>query len=182
MLLRVRQRFLSLLGLLGTAFLLLVSLAVSAGLTAFGQAFSSKIPGPDLVGQTVISLVSFGVITLLFAMIFKLLPKAKVAWSDVWIGALVTGVLFTIGKQFIVLYLGRSAIVSLYGAAGSFVMILFWAYYSSQVLLFGAEFTAVYASDYGSRIIPTEDAVAIGEPAKTDEHMEQSEGSRTASR
>jgi membrane protein len=180
-LLRVRQRFLSLLGLLGTAFLLLVSLAVSAGLTAFGQAFSSRIPGPGLVGQTVISLVSFGMITLLFAMIFKLLPKAKVAWSDVWTGALVTAVLFTIGKQFIVLYLGRSPIVSLYGAAGSFVMILFWAYYSSQVLLFGAEFTAVYASDCGSRIIPTEDAVAVGEPAKTDEQMEQSEGTRRAS-
>jgi membrane protein len=124
----------------------------------------------------VTSLVSFAVISLLFAMIFKLLPKAKVAWSDVWTGALVTAVLFTIGKQFIVLYLGESAIVSLYGAAGSLVMILFWAYYSSQVLLFGAEFTAVYASDCGSRIIPTEDAVAVGEPAKTDEQMEQSKG------
>lgn len=173
---RVRQRFLSLLGLLGTAFLLLVSLPTTAGLTAFGQALSSKVPGPDLVGQIVTSLVSFAVISLLFAMIFKLLPKAKVAWSDVWTGALVTAVLFTVGKQFIVLYLGESAIVSLYGAAGSLVMILFWAYYSSQVLLFGAEFTAVYASDCGSRIIPTEDAIAVGEPAKTDEQMEQSKG------
>ena len=108
-------------------------------------------------------------------MIFKLLPKAKIAWSDVWIGALMTAALFTIGKQFFILYLGRSVIVSLYGAAGSFVMILLWAYYSSQVLLFGAEFTAVYASECGSRILPTDDAVAVGEPAKTDEEVEQSE-------
>jgi len=85
-----------------------------------------------------------------------------------------TAALFTIGKQFFILYLGRSVIVSLYGAAGSFVMILLWAYYSSQVLLFGAEFTAVYASECGSRILPTEDAVAVGEPAKTDEEVEQS--------
>lgn len=114
-------------------------------------------------------------------MIFKLLPKAKVAWSDVWTGDLVTAVLFTVGKQFIVLYLGGSAIVSLYGAAGSLVMLLFWAYYASQILLFGAEFTAVYASDCGSRIIPTEDAIAVGEPAKTDEQMEQDKGTRRAS-
>lgn len=125
--------------------------------------------------------MSFAVISLLFAMIFKLLPKAKVAWSDVWTGALVTAVLFTVGKQFIVLYLGGSAIVSLYGAAGSLVMLLFWAYYTSQILLFGAEFTAVYASDCGSRIIPTEDAIAVGEPAKTDEQMEQDKGTRRAS-
>jgi len=171
---RVRHRFLSILGLLGTGFLLLVSLAVSAALTAFGRAFSSRIPGPDVIGVTISSLVTFAIITLLFAMIFKLLPKAKIAWSDVWIGALMTAALFTIGKQFFILYLGRSVIVSLYGAAGSFVMILLWAYYSSQVLLFGAEFTAVYASECGSRILPTEDAVAVGEPAKTDEEVEQS--------
>ena len=175
LLVRVRRRFLSILGLLGTAFLLLVSLAVSAGLTAFGHAFSSVVPGPDVAGKVVSALISFAVIALLFAMIFRLLPKAKVAWSDVWTGALVTAVLFTIGKLFIVLYLGRSAIVSLYGAAGSLVMIMLWAYYSSLILLFGAEFTAVYASDCGSRIIPTHDAVAVGEPAKTDEHLEQSE-------
>lgn len=172
---RVRHRFLSILGLLGTAFLLLVSLAVNAALTAFGQTFLSRIPGPNLVGQTISSLLAFAVITLLFAMIFKLLPQAKVAWSDVWTGALVTAVLFTIGKQLFVLYLGRSEIISLYGAAGSFVMILLWAYYSSQVLLFGAEFTAVYASDCGSRILPSRDAVAVGEPAKTDEQREQPE-------
>lgn len=178
---RVKHRFLSILGLLGTAFLLLVSLAVSAALTAFGQVFSSKVPGPDLVGRTISSLLAFAVITLLFAMIFKLLPKAKIAWSDVWTGALVTAVLFTIGKQFFVLYLGRSEIVSLYGAAGSLVMIMLWAYYSSQVLLFGAEFTAVYASECGSRIIPTEDAVAVGEPAKTDEQRERRKETRRAS-
>ncbi|MGH7231786.1 MAG: YihY/virulence factor BrkB family protein [Nitrospiraceae bacterium] len=181
-LVRARRRFLSILGLLGTAFLLLVSLAASAGLAAFGQVFSASVPGPDFVGKTISSLMSFAVITLLFAMIFKLLPKAKVAWSDVWTGAFVTAVLFTIGKLLIVLYLGRSDIVSLYGAAGSLVMIMLWAYYSSQILLFGAEFTAVYASDCGSHIVPTQDAVAVGEPAKTDEHLEQSEGNPRASR
>ena len=181
MLIRVRRRFLSLLGLLGTAFLLLVSLAFSAGLMAFGQVFSAKVPGPDFIGQATASLLSFSIVALLFAMIFKLLPKAKVAWSDVWTGALVTAVLFTIGKQFIVLYLGKSPIVSLYGAAGSLVIILFWAYYSSQILLFGAEFTAVYASDCGSHIIPTKDAVAVGEPAKTDEQMEEAEETRRTS-
>jgi membrane protein len=174
MLIRLRRRFLSILGLLGTAFLLLVSLSLSAGLRAFGQTFSANVPWPDPVGKVVSSLMSLAVITLLFAMIFKLLPKAKVAWSDVWTGAFVTAVLFTIGKLFIELYLGRSAIVSLYGAAGSLVMILLWAYYSSLILLFGAEFTAVYASDCGSRIVPAQDAVAVGEPAKTDEHLEQS--------
>ena len=176
MLVRVMRRFLSILGLLGTAFLLLVSLAANAGLTAMGQALASRVPGPDLIGKALSSLVSFAVITLLFAMMFKLLPKAKVGWSDVWTGALVTAVLFAIGRSFIVLYLGSTAIVSLYGAAGSFVMIMLWAYYASQIFLFGAEFTAVYASECGSRVVPTHDAVAVGEPAKTDEHLEQSNG------
>ncbi len=182
LLVRLRGRFLSILGSLGTAFLLLVSLVVSAGLTASAQAFSSWLPGPDLIGKSVSSVMSFGLIALLFAMIFKLLPKAKVAWSDVWTGALITAGLFTIGKLFIALYLGSSTIVSLYGPAGSFVLILLWAYYSSQILLFGAEFTAVYASDCGSRVVPTHDAVAVGEPAKTDERLEQSKGIPQASR
>ena len=182
LLVRLRRRFLSILGFLGTAFLLLVFLAVSAGLMAFAQAFSSWLPGPDLIGKSVSSVMSFCVIALLFAMIFKLLPKAKVAWSDVWTGALMTAALFTIGRLFIALYLGSSTIVSLYGPAGSFVLILLWAYYSSQILLFGAEFTAVYASDCSSRIVPTPDAVAVGEPAKTDERLEQSKAIPGASR
>ena len=176
MLVRLRRRFVSILGFLGTAFLLLVSLAMSAGLTAFAQVVSTWLPGPDAIGKSVSAVMSFAVIAVLFAMIFKLLPRAQVAWSDVWTGALITAGLFTIGKFFIALYLGSSTLVSLYGPAGSFVLILLWAYYSSQILLFGAEFTAVYASDCGSRIVPTHDAVAVGEPAKTDERREQRQG------
>jgi len=162
---RVRHRFLSVLGVLGTAFLLLVSLVMTAG----GQAFVSHLPGTDFVNQSIASVTAFVSVTLLFAMIFKLLPKAKIAWADVWIGAAATAILFSVGKWVILLYLGKTLIVSLYGSAAPLVIILLWAFYSSQILLFGAEFTAVYASDCGSRLVATEDAVAVGEPAKSNE-------------
>src|SRR5262245_54761013 len=166
---RVRRRFLSILGVLGTAFLLLVSLVMTAG----GQAFVSHLPGTDFVNQSIVSVTSFVSVTLLFAMIFKLLPKAKIAWADVWIGAAATAILFSVGKWVILLYLGKTLIVSLYGSAAPLVIILLWAFYSSQILLFGAEFTAVYASDCGSRLVATEDAVAVGEPAKSNEAEQQ---------
>ena len=162
---RVRHRFLSILGVLGTAFLLLVSLIMTAG----GKAFVSHLPGTEFVNQSIVSVTSFVSVTLLFAMIFKLLPKAKIAWADVWIGAAATAILFSVGKWVILLYLGKTLIVSLYGSAAPLVIILLWAFYSSQILLFGAEFTAVYASDCGSRLVATEDAVAVGEPAKSNE-------------
>jgi membrane protein len=166
---RVRHRFLSVLGVLGTAFLLLVSLVMTAG----GQAFVSHLPGTDFVNQSIASVTAFVSVTLLFAMIFKLLPKAKIAWADVWIGAAATAILFSVGKWVILLYLGKTLIVSLYGSAAPLVIILLWAFYSSQILLFGAEFTAVYASDCGSRLVATEDAVAVGEPAKSNEAEQQ---------
>ena len=97
----------------------------------------------------------FAVITVLFAMMFKFLPDARIDWNDVWIGAALTSSLFTIGKSLIGLYLGKADIGSAFGAAGSFVIVLVWVYYSSQILLFGAEFTAVYADRYGSRIVPS---------------------------
>jgi membrane protein len=100
------------------------------------------------------------VITLLFAMMFKLLPDAKVAWRDVWIGAGLTSLLFTIGKFLIGMYLGKADVGSAYGAAGSLVILLVWVYYSSQILLYGAEFTAVYANRHGSRIVAGEQASA----------------------
>jgi membrane protein len=178
---RLRHRFLSILGVLGTAFLLLVSLVMTAALTTGGQALVSRLPGPDLLNKGLAGVLSFVIVTLLFAMMFKLLPNAKVAWRDVWIGALVTAVLFSVGKWLILLYLGKTLIVTLYGAAAPLVIILLWAFFSSQVLLFGAEFTAIYASECGSRLVPTDDAVAVGEPAKTDEAVRKSTTRRKAS-
>ena len=172
---KMRQRFLSFMGLLGTAFLFLVSLTLNAGLAQLGLAFVSALPGPDAVVNIVSAFVSFIGLTALFAMIFKMIPKARIAWSDVWIGAFVTAVLFSIGKWLIVFYLGKSLIVALYGVEGSLVIILLWAYFTSQILLFGAEFTAVYASRCGSRIVPTPDAVATGEPARTDDRRQRAD-------
>jgi membrane protein len=167
---RFRRLFLSILGVLGTAFLLLVSLIMTAG----GQAFASHLPGGNVMNQSIVAVVSFAAVTLLFALIFKLLPHAKVAWADVWIGAAVTGILFSAGKWLILLYLAKTLIVSLYGSAGPLVVILLWAFYSSQILFFGAEFTAMYASECGSRLVPADDAVAVGEPAKSNEAEQQS--------
>ena len=100
--------------------------------------------------------LSFGMITALFAMIFKLLPDARIEWRDVWLGAAVTALLFTIGKSLIGLYLGRAGVTSVYGAAGSLVLVLLWVYYSAQLLFLGAEFTEVYSRRYGSRARRTE--------------------------
>jgi membrane protein len=95
-------------------------------------------------------------VTLLFAMIFKVLPDAEIAWKDVWVGAILTAVLFNLGKFLLSLYLGKSSVASVYGAAGSLVVLLLWIYYSSQILLFGAEFTRLYAVQCGSRLRPAE--------------------------
>src|SRR5262249_27635475 len=103
----------------------------------------------------------FGFITLLFALIYKILPDVKIAWRDVWIGAAVTALLFTLGKYLISLYLGRSSTTSAFGAAGALVVILLWVYYSSQLFLFGAEFTRVYASKRGSPVVPAENAIPV---------------------
>jgi membrane protein len=177
---RARRRFLSMLGVLGTAFLLLVSLVMTAGLTVGGQAFLSRLPGPALVSKGIAAVTSFLAVTLLFAMMFKLLPKAKVSWADVWIGAVVTAALFSVGKWLILLYLGKTLMVTLYGSAAPLIIILLWAFYASQILLFGAEFTAVYASECGSRLVSADDAVAVGEPAQTNEAEEESMKRRAA--
>lgn len=174
---RFRRRFLSSLGVLGTAFLLLVSLVTAAG----GQAFASQLPGSGWLTQSIVSIVSFAAVTLVFGLMFKLLPQAKVAWADVWIGAAVTAALFSAGKWLIVLYLGETLLVSLYGSAAPLVIILLWAFYSAQVLLFGAEFTAVYANECGSRLVAEDDAIAVREPAKSHAAEEQS-GKRRADR
>ena len=146
----LKDRFLSLMMVLGTGFLLLVSLTVSASLAAIGSYLQHLLPFPEPFFHLLNFGISFGVITLLFAMMFKILPDAPVAWNDVWIGAAVTAFLFTVGKLLIGIYLGKANFASTYGAAGSLVVILVWVYYSTQILLFGAEFTNVYAMTYGS--------------------------------
>ncbi len=148
----LKSRFLSFLTVLGSGFLLLVSLILSAGLAVLGHRLESFLPGPEFLIELMNIVVSFGVITLLFAMIYKILPDVSIKWSDVWIGAGMTSLLFTIGKLLIGLYLGKSEVGSVYGAAGSLIVILLWVYYAAQIFLFGAEFTAVYASSHGSRI------------------------------
>jgi membrane protein len=147
----------------------LVSLILSSALAAVGKWFNGVLPLPEPVLQLVNFVLSFFVVTGLFALIFKVLPDAKVAWRDVWIGAALTAALFTIGKFALGLYLGKSNVASAYGAAGSLVLVLLWVYYSAQILLYGAEFTQVYANSVGERIVPTADAkVADPHKAATD--------------
>ena len=154
----IKDRFLSFVAVLGTGFLLLVSLVVSSALAALGKWFNGLLPMPEIVLQTINFAVSLVVVTALFALIFKILPDVRVAWRDVWIGAAMTALLFSIGKFAIELYLGKSNVASAYGAAGSLVLILIWVYYSAQILLYGAEFTQVYANRMGQRIVPAPDA------------------------
>jgi membrane protein len=158
----LRARFLSLALVLGIGFLLLVSLVVSAALTAAFQV----VGGESGLWHAVELLVSLGVITLLFALIYKLLPDVHMAWKDVVVGAAVTALLFMLGKFLIGLYIGRSGVESAYGAAGSLVIILLWVYYSALIFFFGAEFTQVYANTYGAGVRPDEHAVAVSEKAQ----------------
>jgi membrane protein len=126
-------------------FLLMVSLAVSAALAAFGSWLERWAPGMPAVLFTLNFIVSLAVTTALFAMLFKFLPDTEVAWKDVWVGAAITSVLFAIGKFLIGLYLGRSSVTSAYGAAGSVVVLMLWVYYAGQIFYFGAELTQAYA-------------------------------------
>ena len=148
----IRDRFFSFVMVLGTAFLLLVSLVLSAVLGALGKYFENLPESVSWLSQILNFSVSFVVITLLFAMIFKILPDAQISWRQVWLGAALTALLFTIGKFLIGLYLGRSSMASSYGVAGSFVVLLVWVYYSAQILYLGAEMTKVYADQTGAHI------------------------------
>ncbi len=158
--LQVVNRLLSFTMILGIGFLLLVSLIISTGLTALEGVITHILPFPSLAVELINLVISVGVVTILFAMMFKVLPDAKIAWGDVWVGAFITAVLFAIGKTIIGLYLGNSSVASSYGAAGSLIILLLWVYYSAQILFFGAELTQVYANSYGSRIVPEENAVS----------------------
>ena len=141
-------------------FVLLVSLAVSATLSAMSGWLGNGNAALSTVWQVVNVLVSFGVITLLFALIYRFLPDVKLHWRDVWVGAIITAVLFTIGKQLLALYLGRSSTTSSYGAAGSVIVLLLWVYYSAQIVLFGAELTRVYTE----RVYGKPEAEAFAQP------------------
>jgi len=147
----VRDRLISLAMVMAVGFLLLVSLVVSAALAAAEGWMQDWMPGWDEVIWTVSTLASFAVVTALFALIFKLLPDARIAWRDVWVGAVLTAVLFTAGKFLIGLYLGKSSVASAYGAAGSVVVLIVWVYYAAQIFYFGAELTRAYAHRHGSR-------------------------------
>jgi membrane protein len=147
----LRTRLLSFGLVLGLGFLLLVSLVISAALAALGSRWGSAVNGWEPTLQLLNLAVSFALEMGLFAMIYKLMPRARIAWRDVWIGAGVTALLFEVGKLLIGLYLGKSSVASGFGAAGSVVVLLVWVYYSAQIFLLGAEFTWVYAHHHGSK-------------------------------
>jgi membrane protein len=176
----VKRRFFSMTMVLGIGFMLLVSLALSAGVAAVSGMFEGLLPGGGFLMQAFSFILSFAVVTGLFAAIYKILPDATIEWSDVWVGAVVTALLFAIGKLLIGLYLGYAGVGSTFGAAGSLLVFLVWVYYSAQILFFGAEFTQVYARRYGSRIRPSEDAVAVTEEARGNEGVPRKEALQQA--
>ena len=162
----VQSRLLSFGMILAIGFLLLVSLVVSAALAAMGKWWGNLFGGWEILLQALNLVVSLATITVLFALIYKFLPRVKVAWYDVWVGAAVTSLLFTIGKFAIGLYLGKSDVTSGFGAAGSVVLLLVWVYYSAQIFLLGAEFTWVFAHRVGSRVGHPEELEPIPRPRR----------------
>lgn len=148
----LRTRLLSFGLVLGLGFMLTVSLVVSAALAALGKWWNNWFEGWVVYFEILNFAVSCGIFTVLFAMIYKIMPRATIPWRDVWTGAAVTALLFTIGKVLIGLYLGKSSLASGFGAAGSFVLLIVWVYYSAQIFLLGAEYTWVYANRHGSRV------------------------------
>ena len=155
----IRKRALAFAMVLVLALLLLLSFATSTIITAVGDRLFFWLPGISALLPQINYLVSLVILTLLFALLFKMLPDAHITWRDVLLGATVTTLLFTLGRTLIGFYLTWGSVTSTYGAAGSFVLILLWVYYSTQIFLFGAEFTQVYANKYGSRVRPTNYAI-----------------------
>ena len=147
----LRSRLLSFGMIMAIGFLLMVSLVTSAGLAAMGRWWNSMLGGWYFLALATNALVDFLLAAVMFAFIYKVMPRVHVQWRDVWIGAIFTALLFTIGKTLIGLYVGRSGVTSGFGAAGSLVVVLLWVYYSAQIFLIGAEFTWVYANAFGSR-------------------------------
>ena len=146
----IRTRVLSFGMILGIGFLLIVSLIFSAVLAALGKWWAPIFGGIAFIGNLVNFALSFVLLTFAFAMIYKIMPRVNINWRDVWMGAVVTAFLFTIGKFLIGFYIGRSGLASGFGAAGSLVVVLVWIYYSAQIFLMGAEFTRIYSYTFGS--------------------------------
>jgi len=171
----VRKRALTFAMVLSVAFLLLVSLLASATLAAVGRILSESLPGGELLWQWLNFLIAFTLTTGLFAVIFKVVPDAQVRWRDVWVGAIVTALLFSLGRLLLGLYLGKAAVGSTYGAAGSMVAFVVWVYYAAQIFFLGAEFTQVYSRELGKPIEPASHAMSTV-PPKPDEPQPQSSG------
>ncbi len=163
----VRDRFFSFSIVLAIGFLLLISLVISILLAALGIYMSGRLQLPSAVWQGWDFLISFMVVSCLFAMIFKLLPNVLIGWRDVWLGSVSTAFLFTVGKFVIGYYLAASSIASSFGAAGSVVIVLVWIYYSACILFFGAEITKVYARKFGSGVVPNSRAVLVDDLLRT---------------
>ena len=169
----VRQRLLTFSMVVVIAFLLLVSLVMSAAVSAIGKFFSSRLPGGEGVWHAVNFILPYFVITAVFAAIYKVLPDVKLRWRDVGIGAAATAFFFSIGKTLIGLYLGKSSVASSYGAAGSLIVVLIWVYYSSAILFFGAEFTRAFVTRNGGEIVPSNDAELMTTHPLTDSSADQ---------
>jgi len=167
----LKERFWSFAMVVGIGFVLLVSLVLSAWLAAVGTYVGSLLPARAAGLEALNFVISFVVITGSFALIFKLLPDVRIAWRDVWLGAAVTSLFFTVGKFLIGLYLGKSAVASAYGAAGSLVIIVVWVYYSAQILLLGAEFTKVWTKRRGSGFVPEKTAVPVTQEARAEQGL-----------
>ena len=162
----IRDRFMSFSIVIGVAFLLLISMLLSVLVSAFSDYLTVLLPESLRMGLEFDFIISLTVETLLFAMIFKILPDVQISWRQVWLGALVTAILFTIGKILLGIYLARSNGATIFGAAGSIIIILIWIYYSAQILLLGAEFTKLYSFKYGHQVKPTRHAILINKPEK----------------
>jgi membrane protein len=158
----LKKRLLAFGMILVVGFLLLVSLVIPAAISVLERALGERFPGSGTLWQWLAFALSLAVIVLLFAMIFRFLPDVEIMWRDVWIGAAVTALLFTVGKTLIGLYLGNSGVASAYGAAGALVLLLLWIFYSAQIVLLGGEFTQVYAKRRGGGVEPAGHAVRQG--------------------
>lgn len=163
----LRTRLLSFGLVLGLGFLLLVSLVVGAAIAALGKWSDGFFQGWETVLHALNLSISFVTTAFLLALIYKLMPRARIAWRDVWLGALVTALMFEIGKFLIGLYLGKTSVASSFGAAGSLVVLLVWVYFTAQIFLLGAEFTWVYANEYGSRAAPSRAPTALAVPSRS---------------
>jgi membrane protein len=173
----LRNRFLSFGMVLVIGFLLLLSMVLTTFVSAAAGQLSNVVEVPEWIMHGVNLLATFGVVTVLFAAIFKFLPDVKIGWSDVWVGAVVTALLYAVGKMGLGWYLGRESTASAYGAGGAFIVILLYIYYSTIILFFGAEFTQVYARVRGSRIVPSKHAIPVTDDERAQQGM-PSEGRR----